>query len=74
MLIKHVKNGGRRRQRRLRNYESAVRFGRDGSLLKYFRLLVRKQKLRANSILLSLDGMQLSTTANKLEKQWYYSA
>ena len=51
-----------------RLYESAVRLGRGGSLLKDLRLLQQSQKLRAGSTLCAQDGTQLSSSGEKLER------
>ena len=52
-------------------HEAAVRLGHGGSLLKDLRLV---QKLKASTSLLSQDGMQLSSIADKIERWWEHFA
>ena len=47
---------------------AAVRLSRSGSLLKDLKLLCSRQKLKASTSLLSQDGMQLSSTVDKIER------
>ena len=49
-------------------HEAAVKLGRGGSLLKDLKLLCSRQKLKASTSLLSQDGMQLSSTVDKIER------
>lgn len=49
-------------------HEAAVRLGRGGSLLKDLKLLCSRQKLKASTSLLSQDGIQLSSTVDKIER------
>ena len=49
-------------------HEAAVRLGHGGSQLKDLKLLCSRQKLKASTFLLSQDGVQLSSTADMIER------
>ena len=55
-------------------HEATVRLGHGGSFLRELKLLRCKQKLKADTTLLGQNGIQLHSSADKLERWSEYFA